>query len=83
MKNVLISLLALAAVSGAALASDRNYDLRDSDTYFGKYSTKHKAPNYSNANSSVEAFAVANDGAALTAYERMMKISEENEHGRK
>ena len=83
MKKVLISLLALTAVSGAALASDRNYDLRDSDTYFGKYSTKHKAPNYFNANSSVEAFAVANDGAALTAYERMMKISEENEHGRK
>jgi hypothetical protein len=82
MKNVLISLAALAAVSSAALASD-SVDLRDSDTYFGKYSTKHKAPSYSNASSSAEAFAVANDGAALTAFERMMKISEENEHGGK
>ena len=82
MKTLLISLAALAAVSSAALASD-SIDLRDSDTYFGKYSTKHKAPSYSNANSSVEAFAVANDGAALTAFERMRKISEENERGRK
>jgi uncharacterized protein YxeA len=80
MKNVLISLLAVAAISGAALASDRNYDLRDSDTYFGKYSTQHKVQ--SNATKS-NAFAVANDGAKLTAYERMMKISEENQHGRK
>jgi opacity protein-like surface antigen len=77
MKNVLISLLALAALSGAALASD-SVDLRDSDTYFGKYSAKHQ----SQATDS-NAFAVANDGAALTAFERMQKISEENEHGRK
>jgi hypothetical protein len=82
MKTLLISLAALAAVSGAALASDR-VDLRDSDTYFGKYSTQHKAPSNSNANASVEAFAVANDGAALTAFERMMKTSEENANGRK
>ncbi len=80
MKNVLISLLAVAAISGAALASDRNYDLRDSDTYFGKYSTQHKAQSYATKSN---AFAVANDGAKLTAYERMMKISEENQHGRK
>jgi hypothetical protein len=83
MKALFISLAALAAVSSAALASNRNYDLRDSDTYFGKYSTKHNAPTSSYANSSVEAFAIPSDGTALTAYERMMKISEENEHGRK
>jgi hypothetical protein len=80
MKNVLISLLALAAVSGAALASDRNYDLRDSDTYFGKYSTKHKME--SSATHS-NAFAVVKSSKKLTAFERMMKISEENEHGGK
>ena len=80
MKTLFISLAALAAVTSAALASD-SVDLRDSDTYFGKYSTRHKAPGYSNANSSAEAFAVANDGAALTAFERMMKISEENQSG--
>jgi hypothetical protein len=77
MKNVLISLLALAAISGAALANDR-VDLRDSDTYFGKYATKHQ----SQATDS-NAFAVANDGAALTAFARMQKISEANEHGSK
>ncbi len=80
MKSLLISVAALAVLSGAALASDRNYDLRDSDTYVGKYATQ-KAKSYSNANSSAEAFAVANYGAALTAFERMKKISEENEHG--
>ena len=38
MKKIAISLLALAAVSTAALAGEsRGYDLRDSDTYFGKY----------------------------------------------
>jgi hypothetical protein len=87
MKNVLISLAALAALSSAALASDyghgRNSDLRDSDTYFGKYSTQLKAKSYSNANSAVEAFAVANDGRKLTNFERLMKISQENESGRK
>ena len=83
MKNVLISLAALAALSGAALASDRNYDLRDSDTYFGKYSTQLQAKSYSNASSSAEALAVENDGAPLTAFERMNKISEENENGSK
>ena len=79
MKNVLISLLALAAVSGAALASDRGYDLRDSDTYFGKYSAKHEASaTVSNA------FAVVNGGKAQpTAFERMMQTSERNEHGGK
>jgi uncharacterized protein YxeA len=81
MKNVLISLLALAAVSGAALASDRNYDLRDSDTYFGKYSTKHKAQSHAKDSN---AFAVVKtDKANLTAYERMMKTSEENENSSK
>ena len=81
MKNVLISLLALAAISGAALASDRGYDLRDSDTYFGKYSTKHKME--SSATDS-NAFAVVKAGKAkLTAFERMTKISKENENGEK
>ena len=82
MKNVLISFAALAALSTAALASDRNYDLRDSDTYFGKYSTQLKAKSYSNTGSSTEAFAVESDGATETAFERMKRISEENEHGR-
>lgn len=36
MKMLLIAASALVAVSGAALA-ERSYDLRDSDTYTGKY----------------------------------------------
>ena len=36
MKKITLSLIALAAVSTAALA-DRSYDLRDSDTYMGKF----------------------------------------------
>ena len=78
MKNVLISLLALTAISGAALASDR--DLRDSDTYFGTYSTKHDAQS---VDAQSNAFAVAHDGAALTAFARMKNISEENANGGK
>ena len=38
MKKFLIAAAALALVSGSALA-DRNYDLRDSDTYTGKFAT--------------------------------------------
>ncbi len=83
MKNILISLIALAAFSTAALASDRGHDRSDSDTYLGKYSTQLKAKKYSNAGSSAEALAVENDGAPLTAFERMNKISEENENGSK
>jgi hypothetical protein len=68
MKNVLISLAALAALSGAALASDngygRNSDLRDSETYFGKYSTQLKTKNHSNANSES---LFKNRGTVLTA----------------
>lgn len=78
MKNVLISLAALAVLSTAALANDRGYDLRDSDTYFGQYSTQSKNTGYES-----NALAVAGDSASLTAFERMQKISEENEHGSK
>ena len=38
MKKIAISLIALAAVSTAAFASQRNYELRESPTYFGQYS---------------------------------------------
>ena len=39
MKKIAISLIALAAISTASFAGDnRSNDLRESDTYFGKYS---------------------------------------------
>jgi hypothetical protein len=78
MKKIAISLLALAAVSTVALAGEsRGYDLRDSDTYFGKYSNQLK-----NGSTSVNALVVANDGQASTSFERLKKISEENDRGR-
>ena len=82
MKNVLISLVALAALSGAAAATERNYDLRESDTYFGKFSEQLKGDRLPYANSGAEAFAAGGDSAPLTAFERMTKISEENDNGR-
>ena len=78
MKKIAISLLALAAVSTVAFAGEsRGYDLRDSPTYFGKYSNQVK-----NQSTSSNAFAVAKENTgALTAYERMLQISKENENG--
>ena len=76
MKNVLISLAALAAISSAALASDR-HERSDSDAYFGS-----KAKSYSNAGSATEALVVVKGSKQnLTAFERMNMISEENEYG--
>ena len=78
MKKIAISLLALAAVSTVALAGEsRGYELRDSDTYFGKYSNQLK-----NESVSANALVVAKDGQASTSFERLKKISEENDRGR-
>ena len=78
MKKIAISLLALAALSTASLAGDnRGYDLRDSDTYFGKYSNQ-----VHNSTSDANALAVVNEDQALTNFERLKKISEENDRGR-
>ena len=75
MKKIAISLIALAAISSAALASgNRNWDLRDSDTYFGKYSTQLK-----NETSDVHALAVVEKVNASSNFERLNKTSEEND----
>jgi hypothetical protein len=80
MKTLFASLAALVAVSGATLAAGGD-DLRNSDTYFGKYSAKNKAGNYATDNN---ALAITKNGRAnLTAFERMTLISEENDHGGK
>ena len=72
MKNVLISLLALAALSGTALASDESHDDRG---FFqqngGKYLPK--------ASTATEALSVTDDNAPLTAFELMQKNAIENE----
>jgi hypothetical protein len=82
MKNLFLSLAAIAALSGAAVASERSYDLRDSDTYHGKFSEQKKGKRLPYDSSATEAFKAIDDSAPLTAFERMMKTSEENEHGR-
>lgn len=74
MKKIALTLAALAALSSAALASQRGYDLRDSDTYFGKYATA------SQSNVDVNAFAAAEGKAGLTAFERLQLQSQENEN---
>ena len=64
MKNVLISLLALAAVSGAALASDRFHGERDTNA-----STKQ---NMQSSAVNSHALAIVKTGKAnVTAFERM------------
>jgi hypothetical protein len=78
MKKFAISLLALAAVPTAALAGpNHGSDPRDSDTYIGKYAVQ-----LGNEAVSSDAFAAANDGRALTSFERAKLQSEENEISR-
>ena len=77
MKKIAISLLALAALSTASFAGDnRGYDLRDSDTYVGKYSNQVR-----DSATDVNALAIDNAGQASSSFERLKKISEENDQG--
>jgi hypothetical protein len=76
MKKFAISLIALAAISTASVASSRSYDLRDSDTYFGKYSAQ-----LMDKSASVNAMTVIKKTKAVTNFERLKWISEENDQG--
>jgi hypothetical protein len=78
MKTLFVSLAALVAVSGAALAAGGD-DLRSSDTYFGKFSTKHKVE--SSATDS-NAFAIVKSGKAKpTPLARMNMLEGEGRGG--
>lgn len=84
MKKISLSLLAFAALSSAAFAGpNRGYDLRESPTCFGKYC--ENAVNKP-AERLTRAFAVKKSvkklDSGLTSFERTMKISIENDHGR-
>ena len=74
MKKIAISLIALAAVSTVAMASNRNNDLRDSDTYTGKYAQAETV----NA-TTVDAFAVkkVKNGSGLTLQELIVRSQDE------
>jgi hypothetical protein len=78
MKTLFISLAALAAVSGAALASDRN-DPRDLDSNFSKFSIRH---GMESSVTDSNAFAVVKAGKSkLTAFQRM-NLDAGKDHGR-
>jgi hypothetical protein len=68
MKTLIVSLAALAAVSGTALAAGGD-DLRSSDTYFGKYSARHKVESYATDSNAI--VVVKGSKKPLTAFERM------------
>ena len=80
MKNLFISIIAVAALSGAAFANDR-LDLRDSDTCIGKYCNNAKKSFGSSTATVVSPLAIDENAYGLTNFERMMKISKENEWG--
>lgn len=83
MNKIYITILALAALSSAAYANNRSYDLRDSDTCFGyKYcENAKKSPTWSTM-TVVSPLAIDENAPGLTNFERMMKISKENGQGR-
>jgi hypothetical protein len=81
MKKIYITILTVAALSGVAYANDR-VDLRDSDTYFGKYSTQLKDEATKETMTVVSPLAIDENAPGLTNFERMMKISKENGQGR-
>lgn len=85
MKKICLAIVTLAALSSVAYAHNRSYELRDSDTYFGKYSTQLKEKAWLNSQAPmtvVVPFAVKEKTHGLTNYQRMMLISEENDRGR-
>jgi hypothetical protein len=78
MKKFAISLIALAALSTASFAaSNHTNDLRESDTYFGKY-----AEQVQGSNTMVNALAVADEGQVSSNFVRLNQLSQENTSGR-
>jgi hypothetical protein len=70
MNKIAISLIALAALSTASFASgNRNYDLRDADTYNGQVS----------GNVGVNAFTIDSNGRTLSNFERLKLNQKKNE----
>ena len=83
MNKLCISIVALAALSGAAYANtDRGYDVRDSDTCMGKYCNNVKKPSTSSTTTVISPLAIEEKDFGLGNFERMKKISEDNDHGR-
>jgi opacity protein-like surface antigen len=81
MKKICLTIVTIAALSSAAYANDR-VDRRDSDTCWGKYCENAKKSSPPFTMTVVSPLAVDEKGSGLTNFERMKKISEENDHGR-
>ncbi len=77
MKKIYITIFALAAISGAAYA-DGDSQLRNSDAYFGKYSTQLKSKFGEKTMTVVSPLAIDENATGLTTFERMMKNSREH-----
>ena len=83
MNKLYISIIAFAALSSAAYANtNRGYDVRDSDTCMGIYCNNVKQPSTSTTLTVVSPLAVIEKGSGLGNFERMKKISDENDQGR-
>jgi hypothetical protein len=75
LKKLSLSLIALAALSGAAYANNHGSEMRVSDFY------NVKKPTASATMTVVSPLAITEKDAALSAFERMMNNSEENQSG--
>jgi hypothetical protein len=88
MKKISLSLIAIAAISSTALASsNRSWDLRDSPTYCGKFTAN--VENQCAGASAMGSIATTNalvaeekDAYEMNNFERLRKISDDNDHGR-
>jgi hypothetical protein len=89
MKTITISILAIVVLSSTAFASsNRNYELRDSSTYCGQYTGNSEGHCFNNTDDTrpfrveKQVFVRKSPGHPQTSYERMIDISNENDHGR-
>ena len=82
MKKIYFTILTVAALSSAAYANNRGYELRDSDACFGyKYcENAKKSPTWSPM-TVVSPLATEENAPGLTNFERMMKNSKESQQG--
>ena len=79
MKKIALSLIALAALSTVSYAAgNRSWDLRDSQYY----NTSGVSEPARTDSSVMEAALAVESGAATTSFERLTKLSIENDQGR-